>query len=181
MEWDEWYLDVCNVVATKSNCLSRKIGSVLVRDKSIISQGYNGPPRGLPHCGVRHNYDLKLLTEYIKLDPNFNCIEVNKCPRQIMGFKSGEGLVWCVAEHSETNAIINAARHGISTFRTKLYMNCGIPCKDCLKTIINSGIEEIIITKLQYYDISSEYLLKQSNLKYRVFDHLRGNNNEGKY
>ena len=51
MKWDEYFLDICCSISTKSPCLSRKIGAILVRDNSIISTGYNGPPRGVPHCG----------------------------------------------------------------------------------------------------------------------------------
>jgi dCMP deaminase len=171
--WDEWYLEVCNVVAQKSNCLSRQIGSVLVRDKSIISQGYNGPPRGIPHCNERYNLDPEL-ANLLRQDGKIPCDEdlETKCPRYIAGFKTGEGLEWCVAGHSERNSIINAARNGISTKGCKLYMNCGIPCTPCLVEIINAGIEEIIVVKFEYYDISAEYVLKNSHLKYRMYNHL---------
>ena len=96
-----------------------------------------------------------------------------KCPRYMLRFKSGEGLEWCVSGHAERNSLINAARMGIATKGAKMYMNCGIPCTPCLVEIVNSGIEEIIVTKVEYYDISAEYLLKNSNLKYRIYDHLK--------
>lgn len=77
----------------------------------------------------------------------------------------------CVAGHSERNALINAARNGISTKGTTLYMSCGIPCSPCLVEIINAGVKEIVVTKLNdWYDSSSEYLLKNSGLEYRLFD-----------
>ena len=172
-KWDKYFYDICIEVSKNCKCLSRQIGSVLVKDNSIISTGYNGPPRGVPHCGDRHKYDNRLLAAYKKLDPYFDpSITVTKCPRQILGFKSGEGLDWCVAGHAERNSLINAARHGIKTKGTKLYMSCGVPCSPCLVEIINAGVEEIIITKLEYYDISAEYSLKNSSLKYRVFSHL---------
>lgn len=176
MEWDEWYHEICTTVAKKSQCLSRKIGAVLVRDKTIVSQGYNGPPRGVPHCWQRYNINVDpklhaLLTKDGKT-PSQEDIN-NICPRYIAGFKSGEGLDWCVAGHAERNALINAARHGIKTKGAKLYMNCGVPCTPCLVEIINAGVEEIIITKMEFYDQSSEYLLKNSSLQYRVYDHLK--------
>jgi len=186
MEWDEWFLEMCNVVAKKSQCLSRKIGSVLVKDKSIISTGYNGPPRGVITCDQRWLVDPSMRMkagfdseEKDISDEDLQTLYVNKlegkCPRYIpeMGFKSGQGLEYCVAGHSERNSLINAARNGIKTKKTKLYMNCGIPCTPCLVEIINSGVEEIIVTKIEYYDISAEYLLKQSSLKYRVYEHLK--------
>ena len=98
-----------------------------------------------------------------------------KCPRYVpeFGFKSGEGLEWCVAGHAERNALINAARFGIATKGTIMYMDCGTPCTPCLVEIINAGIEEIVITKEHYYDQSAEYLLKESGLKWRIYDHLK--------
>ena len=182
MSWDEYFYNICTIVAMNSKCLSRQIGAILVKDSSIISTGYNGPPRKIPHCGVRHHTDMNLLSKYKKIDRYFKeDIEVKICPRQILGFKSGEGLEWCVAGHAEANVLINAARIGISTKDTKLYMDCGIPCHNCLIKIINAGIEEIIVTKYMFYDLSSEYLLKNSNLKYRIYDHLKDKKNNEKY
>ena len=171
---DEWFLENCNSVAKGSKCLSRKIGAILVRDNSIISTGYNGPPRGVPHCWDRYALDPKLqelLTQDGKTPSDEDIATV--CPRYIAGFKSGQGLDWCVAGHAERNALINAARHGIKTKGTKLYMDCGVPCTPCLVEIINAGVEEIIVTKMVFYDVSAEYVLKNSPLKYRVYDHLK--------
>lgn len=177
MNWDEWYLEMCRTVAKKSNCLSRKIGAVLVKDKAIVAQGYNGPPRGVPHCGHRHQLDpavMKLYTDKGLTEDQIKTKTANTCPRYILGYKSGQGLDLCVAGHAERNAIINAARNGIATKDCKLYMDCGIPCTPCLVEIINSGIEEIIVTNLKYYDMSAEYVLTNSDLKFRVYDHLKG-------
>ena len=77
--------------------------------------------------------------------------------------------------HAERNAIINAARFGIATKGTKMYMDCGVPCTPCLVEIINAGIEEIIVTKYEFYDQSAEYLLEQSGLPCRVYEHLKVN------
>ena len=182
-EWDEYFYNMCVTVEKNSKCLSRKIGSVLVRDNSIISTGYNGPPRGVRPCDERWLIDNKLreragFTMDIK-SSEFRNIYLTKlrgkCPRYIseMGFKSGQGLEWCVASHSEVSTLINAARNGIGTKDTKLFMTCGIPCSKCLSTIINAGVEEIIVTKITYYDESSEYLLKDSGLKFRLFSHIK--------
>lgn len=161
----------------KSQCLSRQIGSILVKDNSIISTGYNGPPRGVPHCGYRHWMDKDLMKAYIDKglkEKDLVSKPVFVCPRYLLGYKSGQGLDLCIAGHAERNSLINAARHGIKTKKCKLYMDCGIPCTPCLVEIINSGIEEIIVTKIEYYDMSAEYVLKNSSLKYRVYDHLKG-------
>jgi len=187
MEWDEWYLEICKIVGKKSQCLSRKIGAILVRDKAVISQGYNGPPRRVRTCDTRWLVDKKLAKaagfETKQQWPGLTGIseEFFKehlegiCPRYVpeMGFKSGEGLEWCVAGHAERNALINAARAGIVTKGAKMYMDCGIPCTPCLVEIINAGIEEIIVTKPEFYDISAEYVLKESGLKWRVYSHLK--------
>ena len=97
------------------------------------------------------------------------------CPRYVpeFGFKSGEGLEWCVAGHAERNALINAARAGIATKGLKMYMDCQIPCTPCLVEIINAGIEEIIVTGFKFYDQSAEYVLSESGLKWRIYDHLK--------
>ncbi len=168
MCWDEYFLKVCDVVASNSKCLSRKIGSIVVKDKSIISTGYNGPPRGVPSCSERFCRDIKYASELIRLEKNGS--DLTKCPRQILGFKSGEGLEWCPAGHSERNSLINAARHGIKMKGSIMYMNCNIPCSPCLIEIINAGIKEIVVTKLEYYDIMGEYLIKESGLKVREYE-----------
>lgn len=184
MEWDEWYYELCTIVAKKSQCLSRKIGAILVRDKTVVSQGYNGPPRGVRTCDRRWLVDQKILdrADFENKVNGFNGMEElykmrleGMCPRYVpeMGFESGQGLDWCVAGHAERNALINAARAGIATKGTIMYMSCGTPCTPCMVEIINAGVEEIVITKEHYYDDSAEYLLKESGLKWRIYDHLK--------
>jgi len=167
---DENFLDQCKLVAKNSKCLSRQIGSILVRDKSIISTGYNGPPRDFPHCNERYLIDPELRKALKKInkdpdDPRYH----NICPRYVLGYKSGQGLEWCVAAHSEKNAIVNAAREGICTKGSTLYMTCSVPCSQCLVSIINAGITEIVVTSKSFYDLSAQYLIKNSNLICREF------------
>lgn len=172
-KWDKYFYDLCNVIAGNSKCLSRTVGAVLVKDKSIVSTGYNGPPRGVPVCNKRFLLDEEIQKEADSKGLDYKeCAKKDVCPRRLLGYKSGEGLEWCVAGHGERNALINAARMGIATFGAKLYMNCGIPCSACLVEIINAGISEIIVVDFNYYDRSSDYLLKQSGLKYRRYIHL---------
>jgi len=172
--WDEYFYNVCKAVEANSVCLSRHIGSVLVKDKSIISTGYNGPPRNIPHCNERYIIDaeIRALVKSKGKNPD-NPKYHNVCPRYTAGFKSGEGLGYCVAGHAERNALNNAARHGIATKGTTLYMSCGVPCSPCLVEIINCGVEEIVITKKSFYDSSAKYLLDNSDLKVRIFEHLK--------
>ena len=191
MEWDEWYHLICKDIAKKSQCLSRKIGAILVRDKGIVSQGYNGPPRDVRPCDERWIIDEEMRQEAINksvkhpgndgvspfenIDKDFYRSHLEgKCPRYVpeMGFKSGEGLEWCVAGHAERNALNNAARFGIETKGTIMYMDCGIPCTPCLVEIINSGVEEIVVSQFTIYDKSALYVLKESSLKVRLYKHL---------
>lgn len=200
-KWDKYFYDVCQHISKNSKCLSRKIGSILVKDKTIIGSGYNGPPRGIPICNERWtgetqdkyliNKGLSLgiirsrvlddLTNIMEINNSWiddkwvslENIEKNKCPRQILKADSGEMLDICIAGHSERNTLINSARMGICTKGAKLYMNCGIPCTPCFIEIINAGIEEIIVTSNKdFYDKQTQYLIENSNVKIRVFSHL---------
>lgn len=144
--WDSYFHEICEAVSSKSPCHSRQIGAILVRDKSIISTGYNGPARGYPHC----------------MGP--------KCPRRRAGYKSGEGLLECPAAHAEANCIANAARNGVVTVGTTLYLNTIIPCKDCSIILVNAGIIEVVCSSLLHYHAMSWDVLTHSNIKLRRFD-----------
>ena len=150
MNWDQYYLSICKAVSLNSKCLSRQIGAIIVKDKSIISTGYNGPPRGIPRCDTRSGV-------------------VGLCPRAVLNYKSGEGLDICIAGHAERNSIVNAARHGIAIKDSIMYMTCSIPCSPCLVEIINSGIREIVVSGLTFYDKMGSYLIKESGLKVRQY------------
>lgn len=170
--WDKYFYNMAKVVEENSKCMSRKIGAVLVRDKSVISTGYNGPPRGIPHCNkrlVHQPYDKHLAKAFYNIGrSNF---ELNECPRKILGYKSGEGAEFCIAGHAERNALINAARNGINTYGTSLFLSCGVPCKDCLIEIINAGVKEVVVTdKDEFYDETSKFILKNSDLRIRNYN-----------
>jgi dCMP deaminase len=130
-------------VASKSPCHSRQIGAILVRDKSIVATGYNGPPRDVPHC--------------------------KECPRKAQGYASGEGLHLCPATHAEANCIINAARLGVVTLETTLYMNCIIPCWECMKLLINAGISEIVVDSAEQYHTKAAKLIEHGSPWVREF------------
>lgn len=168
--WDEYFYGICRAVAKNSKCFSRRIGAILVRDKSVFSTGYNGPPRGVPPCDQRWYTDTILFEKYHGLpDPEK---ARGQCPRRVLGLKSGEGVDLCPAGHAEENAILNAARMGIETKGSIMYMTCGIPCAKCLVKIINAGVEELIVTSHTIYDDSTLYLLDTSDIKVRLFDFL---------
>lgn len=181
--WDEWFYNMCKVVASNSKCLSRKIGAIIVRDKRVIATGYNGPPVGVRTCDERWLVDMDMRKkagfdrESITIQSDrFQDELKGKCPRYVpeMGFKSGQGLEWCVAGHAERNAIVNAARLGFSVMDAQIYMTCGVPCTPCLIEILNSGINEIIVSQIDgaFYDQSSKYLLAESGIKIRTFDFI---------
>jgi len=173
LKWDKYFYEICKVISANSSCLSRQIGAALVKDKTVICEGYNGPPRGVPHCGDRYRIDEEM-REFLKSkkinpdDPKNKKI----CPRYVMGYKSGQGLQWCVAGHAERNALINAGRMGIKTKKCDLYMDCGVPCTPCLVEIINAGINQIVIASMSFYDTSAKYLLQNSPLNFRIYSHL---------
>ena len=174
--WDQFFSEVCRAVATNSKCLSRKIGAVLVRDKSIIATGYNGPPRGVMPCNER------LAEACLPCDPLMDEMSINqgasalddyaKCPRYMLGYESGQGLHLCPAAHAEANCINNAALNGVNTKGATMYMTCSIPCQNCLTAIINAGVKEIVVTGMEFYDSLSEYIVKSSGLRVRLYAHL---------
>ena len=170
--WDSYFHKVCAAVASKSPCLSRQIGALLVRDHSIISTGYNGPPRGVPHCGhtryIRDNtiFNLANSLEFSGIRSRFN----NECPRRILGYESGTHMELCPAQHAEVNAISNAARLGVSVIGSTLYMNSVIPCKNCFGALINAGIVEIVIDKTEVFDKHTQFLIDNSTIIIRRFE-----------
>ena len=171
MNWDQYFLNICDVVSENSKCYSRKVGAIIVKDKSIISTGYNGPPRGVPPCDERYNnmLDTSLVQQFIKDGIPYRT-GIKNCPRRILNLKSGQGLEWCIAGHGERNALINAARVGVAVKDCIMYMNCPVPCSPCLVEIINAGISEIVITSFEHYDLMSKYLIEQSKLKVRKYE-----------
>lgn len=175
-KWDTYFHSICIAVSIKSPCLSRKIGAILVRDHSIVSTGFNGPSRGIPHCGedrfARDGIVAKLFSDVVNMqNVTTQRIRFNKeCPRHILGYASGTYMELCPAQHAEENAVSNAARLGVSTVNTILYMNSIIPCKNCFGTLINAGISKIVIDKVESYDIHTQYLIDNSSIKIRRFE-----------
>lgn len=170
MNWDEYFLTICRAVASKSPCRSRNIGAIIVREKSVVSTGFNGPPRGVPHCGssrVSKDKELQMAfsNEGITIEQQMSEV----CPRRLLHYPSGEGMDWCPAQHAEENAISNAARNGVSTVGCQLYLDSVIPCANCFGTIINAGIVEVICTKTKIYDKYSKFIIDNSSIKIREF------------
>ncbi|MCK9266494.1 cytidine/deoxycytidylate deaminase family protein [bacterium] len=141
-DWDEYFIQIAELISSRSTCLRRKVGAVLVKEKRILATGYNGAPSGLKHCSE------------------------TGCLREKLGVPSGEKHELCRGLHAEQNAIIQAAYHGISIKGSTLYITCH-PCSVCSKMIINGGIKEIVI-KEPYPDIIASDMLKEAGVKVRV-------------
>lgn len=177
MNWDTYFHSICQTVSSKSPCLSRKIGAILVRDHSIISTGYNGPPRGVPHCGYDRFIEDNVLQHHVKGrdlgDSETKLMTTrlyNECPRKVLGYESGTHMEICPAQHAEENAVSNAARLGVSVLNSTLYMNSVIPCQKCYGTLINAGIIEIVIENVKAYDQWTLLLIGNSNIIIREFN-----------
>lgn len=166
-KWDSYFLRLAKEVASNSKCMSRKIGAVLVKDRAVISTGYNGPPRGAKHCGER------LIDFYLNLNDNKEEDIIPRdydtiwklCPRQLLNYPSGKGLHLCQAGHAERNALIQAARNGISTLGTIMYAYCALPCKDCTIEIINAGVKRVVCLKGDDYDRYARVLFEECGVE----------------
>jgi dCMP deaminase len=126
--WDEYFINIAGVVSSRSTCIRRRYGAVIVKDRVIVSTGYNGAPRG-----------------------SDNCIDINKCLRKELNVPSGERYELCEAVHAEQNAIINGAPERmkdasiyITGFEEDDSPADGRPCKLCSRMIRNAGISEVV-------------------------------------
>ncbi len=131
--WDHYFMDITRFVATRSTCLRRQVGAILVRDKRILSTGYNGAPRGIKHC-----------------------LEAG-CLREQLEIPSGERHELCRALHAEQNVIIQAALHGVGINSATLYCS-NLPCVICSKMLINAGIRKIVFHEGYPDELSREFL-----------------------
>jgi dCMP deaminase len=137
--WDEYFMDITRRVATRTTCLRRSVGAIIVRDKRILSTGYNGAPRGLAHC------------------------EEAGCLRERLGIPSGQRQEICRGLHAEQNAIIQAALYGTPIDGSSLYCTTQ-PCVTCAKMIINAGILRVIYEN-PYPDDFSIGLLTEASIE----------------
>ena len=142
--WNDYFLEVADLVATRSTCLRRQVGAVLVRDKRIISTGYNGAPRKLKHCS-----------------------EVG-CIRSENDIPSGKRYELCRGVHAEQNAIINAAYYGISTQDTVMYCTHQ-PCIICARIMINAGVVKVVHRGDFQDDVALE-LMKEAGIELVVVE-----------
>lgn len=136
---DSYFMDIAKVVAKRSTCLRQNVGAVIVKDKRILSTGYNGAPTGLQHC-----------------------LDIG-CLREELNIASGERHELCRAVHAEQNAIIQAAVHGVSIAGGTLYTTHQ-PCIMCAKMIINAKIRRVVYGK-RYPDERGLEFLKDANVE----------------
>lgn len=141
-DWDQYFMEIARSVASRSNCVKRKVAAVLVRDRRIISSGYNGTPRGVRNCNE------------------------GGCPRCNSFSASGTNLAECLCSHAEENAIVQAAYHGVSVKGATIYTTFS-PCLLCTKMILNSGIEEVVYYANYTLDTTALNLLKEAGVKVR--------------
>ncbi len=143
--WDEYFMKIAEIVKTRSTCLRRQVGAVIVKENCIITTGYNGAPTGLAHC-----------------------TDMGYCERDRLGIPSGQRHELCRALHAEQNAIIQAAKLGISTEGATIYITLQ-PCVICAKMIINAGIKRIV-HKGTYPDELAQRILEEAGIEVMAMD-----------
>lgn len=141
-KWDERFMQMAETVAGWSSCFqeNRHIGAVIVKDKRIVATGYNGAPSGIK-----------------------NCVERGECLRRVRNIASGTMQEVCYAVHAEQNAIIQAAKLGISLDGAVMFVTHQ-PCVICTRMILNSGIKKVIY-KHGYPDDFALQLFKEANVE----------------
>ncbi len=144
---DVYFAEIADLVSSRSTCLRNQVGAVIVKESQILSTGYNGAPKGLPHC------------------------EDVGCIRQKLAVKPTERHELCRGLHAEQNAIIQAAYHGVSVREGIMYCTTR-PCSICTKMLINAGIVEIIYIE-EYDDDLAAQLAKEAGLNVRRVEMVR--------
>jgi dCMP deaminase len=143
-DWDGYFIEVMKAVAKRATCDRGRSGCVVARDKRILTTGYVGAPVGLPHCDdVGH--EMKTMTH-----------------------EDGSKTQHCVrTSHAEQNAIIQAARHGISLANSTIYSQM-VPCYTCAKLIINSGIKKVVSEKDYNASKETKEVFNQAGIELKI-------------
>lgn len=141
---DEYFLKIASVVAERSTCLRHHMGAVAVKDKHILTTGYNGAPAGVK-----------------------DCLELG-CLRDAQNIPSGTRTEICRAIHAEQNVIIQAALHGISLEGCTIYCT-HTPCVLCAKMMINARVKRVVIFT-KYADDSFKELFREAGIQVDVLD-----------
>ena len=148
MSWDEYFMKVAMVVAERSNCLRHHIGAIAVKNRRIISTGYNGPPTGFPNC------------------TDVGCIkDKDAVEKHLKGMHHGTSHDLCPAIHAEQNMIIQASLHGVSLRGATVYCT-HTPCNLCARMLVNAGIKEYV-TFSDYYNKEFLKIFKSAGITFR--------------
>lgn len=151
-KWDETAREIIHAYAKRSHCVHFKVGVAFFIRDILVATGYNGPPRGEPHCD------------------KFGCAKIGLDGKRL---PAGSGL--CRGAHAEMNALANAASEGINLHLTTVYCTYS-PCYDCAKVLVNLGIREFVYEK----DYPDEYpkvfeLFKRQGIEIRKFKEVKQN------
>ena len=142
--WEDYFMDIARLVASRSTCLRRQVGAVIVKDKNVLTTGYNGTPSGVRHC------------------------QETGCLREKLQVPSGQRHELCRGLHAEQNAIIQAAKHGVNISGGTLFCT-NAPCVICAKMLINAGLNRIVYLEGYPDDLARELLLESG---IEVFEHV---------
>ncbi|HEY1037661.1 MAG TPA: cytidine/deoxycytidylate deaminase family protein [Candidatus Paceibacterota bacterium] len=144
--WDEYFMSICEMVGSRGTCDRGRSGCVIVKDKRLVTAGYVGSPIGLPHCDeVGH--------------------EMHKVTHD-----DGRETMHCIRTiHAEQNAIVQAARIGVSLEGATLYCKM-VPCYVCAKLVINAGIVRVIAAKDYQASKQSKRIFKEAGTELEILD-----------
>ncbi|MBI9032598.1 cytidine/deoxycytidylate deaminase family protein [bacterium] len=146
--WQKYFIEMAYLVSSRSTCLRRKVGAIIVKNNQVLATGYNGAPKSVPHCSV------------------------TGCLREQLNVPSGERHELCRGVHAEQNAIIQAAVNGTSIQNAELYCTTQ-PCIICAKMIINSEIKRVFVAE-SYNDKMSLEMFTQANVELIKVDRETG-------
>jgi len=161
------YMSMAHHQAMLSKALNSRVGAILVKNDTVISQGFNGIPRGIPEKDNWERFPRLVYNQLVQkanelndsewqlINKNIAHPDIDYDPRYLLGYKSGYGIKWQLDSHAERNAIFNAARIGVSTIDSIMYCWCGIPCKECAIAIVQAGISEVYCLDIDSIDSSN--------------------------
>ena len=141
--WDQYFMTLASLAARRSNCMRRQVGCVLVREKRVISTGYNGTPRNITNCNQ------------------------GGCPRCNGAGAGGTGLSTCMCVHAEENALLEAGRERVGGSAVLYCTTC--PCLTCSMKIVQVGIREVVFNRSYYMDAEIAALFKEAGIQLRQF------------
>ncbi|MDI3493963.1 MAG: dCMP deaminase [Pseudothermotoga sp.] len=149
--WDEYFMRICYIVKERSTCTHRKVGAVIVRENRILATGYNQPPSAFPHC------------------------DSTGCIRDHLRIPSGQNQEICYALHAEQNALMQAAKFGISTNGATMYVTTK-PCSVCARLLVNAGITRVVYVQ-EYPDQLTDYFFAMCGVSAEKI-HINGDGGE---